>query len=769
MDPLLPEIAGSLRQTPNLVLEAPPGAGKTTRVPPLVLTLVRGEVLVLEPRRIAARTAALRVAEEMGERLGDTVGYQVRFEEVSGPRTRLRYVTEGTLLRRMVADPELKGVDAVILDEFHERNLDGDFALALLNRLQQRRPELLILVMSATLDGAPVAAYLGNCPVLRSEGRMFEVTVTHLPYSPKPLANQVSDAVQLLIADENAGHILVFLPGTAEIRQAMRECQQVADKNDMLVLPLHGGLSVEEQDRVLKPAERKKLILATNVAETSVTVDGVTAVIDSGLARSSSASRWTGLPTLHLGRISKASAKQRAGRAGRTGPGRVLRLYAEEDYARRPEYDAPEILRSDLSGLCLAIRAMSVAGWKELEWLDAPPAVAVVNAEALLDRLGAVTGDAAARLARYPLTPRLSRIVEEAIRRSVADEGCVVAALLGSGLRMEGTNILDGLDRPPQDAVFHQHLRQLRRIVSARRQSGSRGNDDELLRSILIGFSDRVARKRAGKHLLLSNGVTAELQGTAPAGEFMVVLDVEDRSDRALPLVRMIAPIEPEWLIDLFPERIEERTTLDWNHSAERVETVSALVFDELVIEESRRIVKDEISSEMLCQKAMEVGIEGFVEKNALEGLLARAAFAGLDPPDVASAFRRMCEGLSSFAELRRVGDQFVPMVEEMLDRRLLRERAPERIRLAGGREVRVHYERDKAPWISSRLQDFFGMKETPTLGRDRTPVVIHLLAPNQRAVQTTTDLAGFWERLYPEVRRTLMRRYPRHQWPERP
>ncbi|WP_238398643.1 ATP-dependent helicase HrpB [Edaphobacter sp. 12200R-103] len=769
IDPLLPEIAGSLRQTPNLVLEAPPGAGKTTRVPPLVLTLVRGEVLVLEPRRIAARTAALRVAEEMGERLGDTVGYQVRFEEVSGPRTRLRYVTEGTLLRRMVADPELKGVDAVILDEFHERNLDGDFALALLNRLQQRRPELLILVMSATLDGAPVAAYLGNCPVLRSEGRMFEVTVTHLPYSPKPLANQVSDAVQLLIADENAGHILVFLPGTAEIRQAMRECQQVADKNDMLVLPLHGGLSVEEQDRVLKPAERKKLILATNVAETSVTVDGVTAVIDSGLARSSSASRWTGLPTLHLGRISKASAKQRAGRAGRTGPGRVLRLYAEEDYARRPEYDAPEILRSDLSGLCLAIRAMSVAGWKELEWLDAPPAVAVVNAEALLDRLGAVTGDAAARLARYPLTPRLSRIVEEAIRRSVADEGCVVAALLGSGLRMEGTNILDGLDRPPQDAVFHQHLRQLRRIVSARRQSGSRGNDDELLRSILIGFSDRVARKRAGKHLLLSNGVTAELQGTAPAGEFMVVLDVEDRSDRALPLVRMIAPIEPEWLIDLFPERIEERTTLDWNHSAERVETVSALVFDELVIEESRRIVKDEISSEMLCQKAMEVGIEGFVEKNALEGLLARAAFAGLDPPDVASAFRRMCEGLSSFAELRRVGDQFVPMVEEMLDRRLLRERAPERIRLAGGREVRVHYERDKAPWISSRLQDFFGMKETPTLGRDRTPVVIHLLAPNQRAVQTTTDLAGFWERLYPEVRRTLMRRYPRHQWPERP
>jgi ATP-dependent helicase HrpB len=769
IDQLLPEIAGSLRQNPNLVLEAPPGAGKTTRVPPLVLTLVRGEVLVLEPRRIAARTAASRVAAEMGEQPGQTVGYQVRFEEVAGPDTRLRYVTEGTLIRRIVTDPELKGVDAVILDEFHERNLDGDFALALLKRLQSRRPELMIVVMSATLDGAPVAAYLGGCPVLQSEGRMFEVAVTHLPYSPKPLASQVSDAVQMLIAERNAGHILVFLPGAAEIRQAMRECQQIADKHDMLALPLHGGLSVEEQDRALKQSERRKLILATNVAETSVTMEGVAAVIDSGLARSSSASPWTGLPVLHLGRISKASARQRAGRAGRTGPGRVLRLYAEEDYARRPEYEAPEILRSDLSALCLAIRAMGKTGFGELEWLNAPPAAAVTNADVLLDRLGATAGAAAARLARYPLAPRLARIVEESIRRGVAEEGCMVAALLGSGVRLEETNILDALDRPPQDAVFHQHLRQLRRMVPVRGQRGSRSDENELLRSVLSGFSDRVARRRAGKHLLLSNGVTAELQGTAPAGEFMVVLDVEDRSDRALPLVRMIALIEPEWLVDLFPERIEERTTLEWNHAAERVETVSALVFDELVIEESRRVVKDERSSEMLYQKAVELGIESFIDKNALEGLLARVTFAGLDVPDVAFAFGQMCEGLSSFAELRKAADQFLPIVEQMLDMRLLRERAPERIRLAGGREVRVHYERDKAPWIASRLQDFFGMKVTPTLGRYRTPVVIHLLAPNQRAVQTTTDLAGFWERLYPEVRRTLMRRYPKHPWPEGP
>lgn len=768
IDQLLPEISGSLRDNPNLVLEAPPGAGKTTRVPPMVLTLVEGEVLVLEPRRIAARTAASRVADEMGQRLGETVGYQVRFEEVAGPRTRLRYVTEGAFIRRMVADPELRGVDAVILDEFHERNLDGDFALALLRRLQRRRPNLVIVVMSATLDGAPVAEYLGGCPVLRSEGRMFEVAVRHLPYSPESLAVQVRGAVQLVLSGKSAGHILVFLPGAAEIRQAMRECQQIAEQNDMLVLPLHGGLTVEEQDRALKPINQTKLILATNVAETSVTVEGVTAVIDSGLARSSSASPWTGLPTLQLGRISKASARQRAGRAGRTAPGRVLRLYAEEDYAQRPEYDVPEILRSDLSGLCLTVRAMGCAGVDALDWLDRPPEAAVENAEKLLDRLGATKGLAAARLARYPLSPRLARIVDEATRRGVAEQGCIVAGLLASGVRLKSVDLLDALDHPPQDPVFHQHLRQLRRLAPTQGRRAQTSEDD-LLHAILSGFPDRVARKRAGRNLLLANGVTAEIQGTTGAGEFLVVLDVEDRSDRALPLVRLTAPIEPEWLIDLFPERVEERTALEWNSTVQRVELVSALVFDELVIEESRRVIKDERSSEMLYQKVTEAGIDSFIDREALECLLARASFAGLDAPNVSAALRQLCDGLSSFAELRRAADQFIPIVEHMMDRRLLRERAPERIRLAGGREVKVHYERHKAPWVASRLQDFFGMEETPVLGLERTPVVIHLLAPNQRAVQTTSDLAGFWKRLYPEVRRTLMRRYPKHHWPERP
>ncbi|HEX2917488.1 MAG TPA: ATP-dependent helicase HrpB [Edaphobacter sp.] len=768
IDQLLPQIAGSLRDNPNLVLEAPPGAGKTTRVPPLLLTLFPGEVLVLEPKRIAARMAAARVASEMGERLGETVGYQVRFEEVSGPKTRLRYVTEGMLIRRMTADPTLKGVDAVILDEFHERNLDGDFALALLKRLQKSRPKLVIVVMSATLDGGPIANYLDGCPVLRSEGRLFEVGIRHLPYSPEPLATQVRNALQKLLSENASGHILVFLPGAAEIRQAMRECERIARDNELMMLPLHGALTIAEQDRALKPTKQRKLILATNVAETSVTVEGVTAVIDSGLARLSSASVWTGLPTLQLGRISKASARQRAGRAGRTRPGRVIRLYAQEDFAKRPEYEVPEILRSDLSSLCLALRALGEDTMHALDWLDIPPQAAINNAEVLLDSLGATTGPTAARLARYPLSPRLARVLDEASRRGVAEQGCVVAALLGSGVRLEGGNILDALDRPPMDAMFQQHLKQLRRI--APRQGEKRtATEVDLLHAILCGFPDRVARRRTGKHLLLANGVTAEMQGTAVGGEFLVVLDVEDRSERGLPLVRLIAPIEPDWLIDLFPERICERTEVEWNSAASRVESVSALLFDQLALDESRHVIRDERSSEVLYQKAMEAGIDSFIDREALESLLARASFAQLEEPDVSSVFRRLCEGLSSFSELRKAADQFVPMVEQMLDGRLLRDRAPKSIRLAGGREVKVHYERAKSPWIASRLQDFFGMKETPVLGRERTPVVIHLLAPNQRAVQTTSDLAGFWERLYPELRRALMRRYPKHHWPECP
>jgi ATP-dependent helicase HrpB len=581
IDAVLPEILASLERHRNLVIEAAPGAGKTTRVPPALLSVVSGQVVVLEPRRIAARMAARRVAAELGEPLGGVIGYQVRFEEVAGPRTRLRFVTEGVLTRRLISDPDLRGVSAVILDEFHERHLDGDLALALLKRAQKKRPELRIIVMSATLDAAPVAHYLGDCPVIRSEGRRFPLSIAHLPYSPAPLEAQIRGAFEALLREGLTGDILAFLPGAAEIRRAARECEDVARRAGVLILPLHGSLSPEEQDRAVAPAAQPKLILATNVAESSITIDGVTAVIDSGLARQASWSPWTGLQMLQVGRVSKASATQRAGRAARTAPGRVLRTYTAEDYQRRPDHDVPEILRSDLSQLCLTLRAMRINPLADIAWLNALPEPALASAESLLDRLGA-TDESARRLARFPLPPRLSRLLLCAEEKQVAEAGCRAAAILSAGLDSGSSDLLAAMDRP-SDPRLRDHIAQLRKLV--RTSQPPRHDDDALLQSVLAAFPDRVARLRAGSQVLLSSGGSAEIIGTQHNYEYMVALDAENRSDKPLPIIRMTARVEPEWLIDLFPDRVREEFRLVWNRATERIEASSVLLYDELVIQ----------------------------------------------------------------------------------------------------------------------------------------------------------------------------------------
>ena len=742
VDEVVPDIIRSLALFPNLILGAPPGAGKTTRVPPAILNAATGEVIVLEPRRIAARMAARRVAEELGERPGETVGYQVRFEEVAGPKTRLRFLTEGVLTRRLLTDRKLSGISVVILDEFHERHLDTDLALALLRRLQQtERPDLRIIVMSATLDTTPVARFLGDCPVLRSKGRLFELAIEHLPYTAQPLEEQVASAIETLSKDQ--GDILVFLPGAAEIRAAMRVCQHF----DLLVLPLHGDLTAAEQDRAVAPADRRKLILATNVAESSITIDGVTAVIDSGLARIASDSPWTGLPTLQIGRISKASATQRAGRAARTAPGRALRLYTLDDYQRRPDHDVPEILRRELSQLCLDLRVM---GANDLSWLDPPPASAMAAAQALLERLGA-GGETARRMARYPLHPRLAKLVVDA----PTDEGCKAAALLSSGARSTGGDLLTLLDGE-WDSRSRQVYEQIRRIVRPRRD---RNNPDSLAQALLAAFPDRVARRRKGRELLLCSGNPALLAAEAQP-DFLIALDIEDRPDKSLPLVRLYCPIQPDWLLD----RVEERTGLEWNRFAERVEAVTAWMYDNLVIDQTRSGTVDSAqAAALLAQKAIEAGMDRFVDPAEWAEFCARVKFAGLPEPELHSALIEICNGLKSFAELKNAAARLIPALEP----RQLNSLAPPSLKLPSGRITRIHYEDGKPPWIASRLQDFFGLRETPRIGR--VPLVVHLLAPNQRPMQTTTDLAGFWQRLYPQLRRELGRRYPKHKWPENP
>jgi len=827
IDPLLPEIVASLRAHPTLVVEAPPGAGKTTRVPRALLDAgfaETGDIVVLEPRRLATRMAARRVAEELGEKPGATVGYQVRFEDVSSARTSVRFVTEGVLGRKLVASPALEGVAVVVLDEFHERHLQGDVALALVERLRRsRRPELRVVVMSATLATAPIAQYLGS-PVLRAEGRRFDVTLEHLP-SPddRPLGSQVASAVRRLVVEGLDGDVLVFLPGAAEIRRAREACEKIAAEADLLVVPLHGDLSPQEQDAAVGPATRRKVILSTNVAESSVTIEGVVAVVDSGLARVASQAPWSGLPRLRLEKTSRASATQRAGRAGRTRPGRCLRLYTRADFDARPEHDAPEIRRLDLAQTWLELAALDA---HDVPWLEPPPQAHGRAAEELLRRLGAVNarGNVTATgrsMLRFAVHPRAARVVVEGERRGVAEDACVAAAILAEGdirassrarfgesraqdIATERSDLvaLVGLFREAEDARFsasavraagldpgttHAVSRASSQLVRACAPGGARADDPEraLCIALLAGYPDRVARRvRAGaRRLALAGGGAAELSETSVVrdAEWLVALDAEERAAGARGggvVVRLASAIEPEWLIDLFADEVRETREVSWNPEAERVEARESMTWAGLVLHASEAAEPPpEDASRVLAAAALEAGPAEFAPAEALERWLARARFAASVQPDIAApdddavraAIVKLCEGRRSFAELREAG--LLDALRRALGRpgaevdRL----APERVTLAGGRAAALRYEAGKPPSIASRLQDFFGMTDGPRVGGGRTAVLLELLAPNGRAVQVTTDLAGFWRRHYPAVRRELMRRYPRHSWPEDP
>ncbi|HYR18290.1 MAG TPA: ATP-dependent helicase HrpB [Myxococcales bacterium] len=798
IDEVLPEVAARIREGPALVLEAPAGAGKTTRIPPALLDLVPGEVVVLEPRRLAARTAARRVAQEMGERPGETVGYQVRFEDKTGPRTRLRYVTEGVLTRRLLADPLLRGVSAVVLDEFHERHLQGDVALALLLQLLRgSRPDLKIIVMSATLDSAPVAAHLG-CSVVRSEGRRFEVALEHAERpDPRRLSDQVAAAVRKLTVPETSGDVLVFLPGAAEIRQAGEAVAELAAHRLLIVLPLHGDLPAEEQDRALAPASRRKIILSTNVAETSVTVPGVTAVVDSGLARIAAHSPWSGLPSLQVAKISRASAAQRAGRAGRTAPGRALRLYTRADHDGRPEHLSPEVRRLDLAELVLELRAAGHDPGR-LPWLDAPATAALEAAEALLRRLGAVDAAGAAtelgrRCARFPLHPRLSRMVLEAAARGAGREGAAAAAALGEGRgprdRRSRDTIRNWSSAPPTassdliDLEGPERARaQIERLLGASRREPDRDAREEALRiAVLAGFPDRVAKRRApgSSEVLLSSGGSATLSpGSAVRdAQLLVAVDVEERRGQGR-LLRLASAIEPEWLLDLFPGELRESTELVWDEERGRAAVVSRMTYGALVLEEGRRAPGEAERAAAEAMLAAHLRPEALLAPEALRSFRARTELIAAQSPeagvraladaDLAEALRELCRGRASLEEVRGA-DLGAALLERLGPgaARALATLAPEHVQLPGGRKLRIEYEPGQAPAARSRLQDFFGMRAGPRVAGGKVPVVLHLLAPNGRAQQVTSDLAGFWERHYPAVRRELMRRYPRHPWPE--
>jgi ATP-dependent helicase HrpB len=824
IDEVLPDLVRTLSPAgASVVLEAPPGAGKTTRAPRALLDAgLDGEIIVLEPRRLAARLAARRVAEELDERVGETVGYTVRFEDVSSKKTRVRFVTEGVLTRRLVVDPKLDGVAAVLLDEVHERHLQGDVALALLRRLQQdRRRDLRLAAMSATLDAGPIAAFLG-CGVIRSEGKRFDVAIEHLATpDDRKLDLQVASAVRSLVNAGLDGHILVFLPGAADIRRALESCAKLASENDLALLPLHGDLSPAEQDRAVGASSRRKVILSTNVAESSVTIDGVVAVVDSGLVRVARHAPWSGLPTTAIEKTSRASATQRAGRAGRTRPGRALRLYTKADHDARPEHDTPEILRVDLAQTFLELHA---SGARDVTWLDPPKADAASAAEMLLARLGAITPDGKVtdigrQMIGLPLHPRQARLLVEADRRGVGEEGCVLAALVGErDLRMSSKARFDGPGRGPSADIatdrsdllalldlFHeaegsgfsahtlramgldpggvhaaqraakQLLRALSRSTSGRRPETPKGVDDALLLAVLAGFPDRVARRRkpGSRDLALAQGGTAELSETSAVRDapWMVAVDAELQRGRTV--VRVASEIEPEWLIDLFEDRIREGAELSFDEAKGIVTGGSKMSYDALALSESPGFdPNDPAVADLLFERAKVRGARAFAPEDALDRWLARARFAASQDPKIAApsdegvlaALRELCAGKKSFRELEDA-NLLETLRAKVGSYGRIDELAPERITLANARSARIEYEDGKPPWVASFLQDFIGTKTSPRAGN--VAIVLHLLAPNKRAVQVTTDLSGFWERHYPSIRKELMRKYPRHSWPE--
>lgn len=846
IDIIIPDLLTALKEHNCLIIEASPGSGKTTRVPPAMLAR-EGEVWVLEPRRLAARMAAHWVASTLAEKLAETVGYQVRFDEVSGPKTRLRFLTEGVFTRKLLSDATLKSVGTIILDEFHERHLQTDVALALIRQLQKTsRPDLRLIIMSATLDSHSLIDYLDNCPVLTVSGNNFDVEIKYQPYSEQtPLAKQIAQSVNALLTEKVIGDILVFLPGAAEIRRAKIECENL--KKDLLIVPLHGDLSSAEQDQAVQLANKQKVILSTNIAESSITIAGISAVIDSGLARIAEYSPWSGLPILKVSRISKASAIQRAGRAGRLSAGKCLRLYNQQDFESRAQYEKPEIERADLTELVLTLKILGINDPSSLPWLQPPPKELLENAAQLLIRLGAIKENAISplgyQLSKFAVHPRQARIILAADQRGYGSAGALLAALINArDIRSSSKSSFNNhyeknsfrqhsIQRGPSDLlllfdlfqevarsnfsadkirslaldygavaavdkIYQQLIKQLKNLSNTKQHSDDLEKD--LLIAILTGYPDRVAKVRrvAGKpiELLISNGTTAQLSenSVVSASEFVVAIDIEERqinltlgTNRTAISVRIASEIEIDWLLDNYLEFIKEEDLLLWNDRLERVEQVQRLIYDQLIIDETVTIARNNSdSTKILIAAAKNVGIDKFIDREEWQKFAARLAILQEAYPehqwpvfsdqDLTELITPLAKGLTSFAELRTalshralIDNLSANLTEEA--RRLLHQMVPEKVVLPNGRQAKVEYHPGKPPMVASRLQDFFGAKETPKIAGGRISLVLSLLAPNQRPVQVTSDLAGFWQRTYPQIRKELSRRYPKHAWPEDP
>jgi ATP-dependent helicase HrpB len=821
IDSILPQIRQKVLISPSVVLHAPPGAGKTTKVPLALLDSIppeRGRIIMLEPRRIAAVSAARWMAHLLGEQVGETVGYTIRFDSRISEKTRVEVVTEGILTRRIQTDPTLENVAMVIFDEFHERSIHADLALALcLDISKGLRTDLKILIMSATLDSGPISALLGNAPVVSSGGDAFPVEERYITNSRnRLLRDRIIDAVVMALK-ETSGDILVFLPGSGEIRQCSDALKTIiSDKiKDLSIHPLYGDLPFEEQERAILPSEKRRIVLATNIAETSLTIEGVSVVIDSGLTRRLQYDPSTGMNRLITVNTSRASAEQRKGRAGRLAPGVCYRLFSRHAFQSMVPFTPPEILASDLSSLVLELAVWGVKDPSMLTWLDAPPVAALESARQLLMNLGLIDESCSVtsegrEVARLPLHPRLGRLLLRAAELGCLNLGADLAAILSErdivrrsasvssepdiGTRVEMLHewrrskvIPDAADLWGLRAVDRTSKQLLRLISRTSKTIDKESSDPDMIpRLLLCAFPDRIAkgREEADGNFLLSQGRGVRLPAASSLARSPYIIAVNlDAGEKTEGRVHSAASVSELLIRQECSKNIKAMRRIEWSKKERKIiAAVEEIIGAVLLSVKSFSPTEEEILP-IICEaiRSGSANVSFSDEARTFQARvsLIRRAFPEKDLPDLSDETlllspeewlipwlgrMRTAQDLSSLDILPALRAKVSWRQQQLLD-----EQAPTHISVPSGSRIAVDYAAGETPVLAVKLQEMFGLADTPTIAGDRVKVLLHLLSPARRPVQVTQDLKGFWNSGYQQVKKELKGRYPKHPWPDDP